>query len=66
MNSTAFDHIASPRFETGKAMLVAGLGERISFDNSAGIPALWNRFHRTSRPSRPDRAGRLWRLHQWR
>src|ERR1700684_4239060 len=29
MNSTAFDHIASPRFETGKAMLVAGLGERI-------------------------------------
>ena len=46
MASTAFDTIAPPRFETGKAMLVAGLGERISFDNSAGIPALWNRFHR--------------------
>src|SRR6201996_7169234 len=46
MESTAFDTIAPPRFETGKAMLVAGLGERISFDNSAGIPALWNRFHR--------------------
>jgi AraC family transcriptional regulator len=45
MESTAFDTIAPPRFETGKAMLVAGLGERISFDNSAGIPALWNRFH---------------------
>ena len=46
MASTAFDTIAPPRFETGKAMLVAGVGERISFDNSAGIPALWNRFHR--------------------
>src|SRR6201995_792197 len=46
MESPAFDTISSPRFETGKAMLVAGLGERISFDNSAGIPALWNRFHR--------------------
>ena len=46
MASTAFDTIAPPRFETGKAMLVAGVGERISFDNGAGIPALWNRFHR--------------------
>src|ERR1700737_2625652 len=45
MESTAFDTIAPPRFETGKAMLVAGLGERINFDNSAGIPALWSRFH---------------------
>jgi AraC family transcriptional regulator len=45
MESTAFDTISPPRFETGKAMLVAGLGERISFENSAGIPALWNRFH---------------------
>ncbi len=45
MTSTAFDTIAPPRFETGKAMLVAGVGERISFDNSAGIPALWSRFH---------------------
>src|SRR5262245_56228461 len=35
MASTAFDTIALPRFETGKAMLVAGVGERISFDNSA-------------------------------
>ena len=45
MESTAFDTIAAPRFETGKAMLVTGLGERISFANSAGIPALWQRFH---------------------
>jgi len=45
MDSTAFDKIAPPHFETGKAMLIAGLGERVSTDNSAGIPALWHRFH---------------------
>jgi AraC family transcriptional regulator len=45
MDSTAFDKIAPPRFETGKAMLVAGIGERVSTDNGAGIPALWQRFH---------------------
>lgn len=45
MDSTAFDKIAPPRLETGKAMLIAGLGERVSADNSAGIPALWRRFH---------------------
>jgi len=45
MESTAFEKIAPPRFETGKAMLVAGLGERVSTDNGAGIPALWHRFH---------------------
>src|ERR1700761_7055598 len=45
MESTAFDHIAPPRFETGKAMLVAGLGDRFSHDNGAGIPGLWQRFH---------------------
>ena len=45
MESTAFDNIAPPRFEIGKAMLVAGIGERVSTDNGAGIPALWQRFH---------------------
>jgi AraC family transcriptional regulator len=45
MDSTALDKIAPPRFETGKAMLVAGIGERVSTDNGAGIPALWHRFH---------------------
>jgi AraC family transcriptional regulator len=45
MDSTALDNISPPRFETGKAMLVAGLGERVSTDNGAGIPALWQRFH---------------------
>ena len=58
MNSTAFDHIALPRFETGKSMLVAGLGERISFENSAGIPALWSRFHRDV-DNLPGRVGQV-------
>jgi AraC family transcriptional regulator len=45
MDSTAFEKIAPPRFETGKAMLVAGIGDRFSHDNGAGIPGLWQRFH---------------------
>jgi AraC family transcriptional regulator len=45
MDSTAFDQIEPTRFETGKAMLVAGVSERVSTDNGAGIPALWRRFH---------------------
>src|ERR1700761_4731018 len=45
MDSTALDKIAAPRFETGKAMLVAGVGERFSHTDGAGIPGLWQRFH---------------------
>ncbi|MBH5390856.1 MULTISPECIES: AraC family transcriptional regulator [Bradyrhizobium] len=46
MNSTMLDHLAPPRFETAKAFLVAGPAERISCDNGAMIPGLWQRFHR--------------------
>jgi AraC family transcriptional regulator len=45
MDSTALDTIDPPRFETGKAMLIAGVGERFSHENGAGIPGLWQRFH---------------------
>src|SRR5260221_6471788 len=45
MESTAFDHLTPPRFETGKAMLAAGVIERLSTDIGAGIPALLQRFH---------------------
>ena len=45
MDSTALDKITPSRFETGKAMLVAGVGERFSHADSAGIPGLWQRFH---------------------
>src|SRR6266702_7536156 len=43
MDSTLLDHLKPPRFETGKPMLVAGIGERINQDNGAGIPSQWQR-----------------------
>ena len=45
MDSTATDNLKPPRFAIGKAMLVAGVGERFSHENGAGIPGLWQRFH---------------------
>ncbi|MDE5461046.1 helix-turn-helix domain-containing protein [Bradyrhizobium sp. CSS354] len=45
MDSTIADKLAVPRFETTKAFLVAGINERISCDNGAAIPGLWQRFH---------------------
>lgn len=58
MDSTAFSEIAAPRFENAKAMLVAGLGERISQETSAGIPGLWQRFHQYMQ-NVPGRVGPL-------
>jgi AraC family transcriptional regulator len=46
MDSTALDHLKPPRFVTSKPLLIAGLGERITHENSgAGIPNQWQRFH---------------------
>lgn len=45
MDSTALDTLAPPRLETRRALLVAGIGDRISCDNGAGIPGQWHRFH---------------------
>ena len=50
MDSTALDKIEPPRLETGKAMLVAGVSERVSTDNGAGIPALWHHFNASIEP----------------
>jgi AraC family transcriptional regulator len=59
MVSTALDHLAPPRFETGKALLVAGIGERINHDNNgAGIPNQWQRFHQVV-DHIPGRIGKL-------
>jgi len=33
-----------PRFETGRTLLIAGLGERYTFETNQGIPLLWQRF----------------------
>jgi len=44
--STGLGSLAPRRFETGKAMLIAGLGDRFSHDNGAPVfPGLWQRFH---------------------
>jgi AraC family transcriptional regulator len=58
MDSTALDHLATPRFETGKAFLVAGVGERFNHDNGAGIPGLWQRFQQKVAEI-PGRTGRV-------
>jgi AraC family transcriptional regulator len=59
MISTALDHLQPPRFETGKPLLVAGIGERCTIENQgAGIPSQWQRFHRTI-DSVPGRIGKV-------
>ncbi|MGJ5208636.1 GyrI-like domain-containing protein [Bradyrhizobium sp. HKCCYLR20261] len=45
MDQTPLDDCPVPRFVASEALLVAGLGERVSVDNGAGIPALWRRFN---------------------
>jgi len=45
MDETSKTTLAEPRIEDGRALLVAGLGARFTFDNLSGIPALWQRFH---------------------
>jgi AraC family transcriptional regulator len=57
MDSTLTDNLQPPRFVTGKPLLIAGLGERISQDNGAGIPGQWRRFH-PKMADIPDRVGR--------
>jgi AraC family transcriptional regulator len=44
-DSTALDHLKAPRFQTGKPLLVAGLGERYTCESGAGIPGQWQRFN---------------------
>jgi AraC family transcriptional regulator len=45
MDSTHTDTLQAPRFQTSKPLLVAGIGERYSCENGAGIPGQWQRFH---------------------
>ena len=58
MDSTLTDNLQPPRFETGKPLLIAGLGERVSQENGAGIPGLWQRFHQ-SVANIPARIGKV-------
>ena len=60
MDSTATDNLKPPRFATGKALLIAGVGERYNHcdDSGAGIPNQWQRFHQ-SVGNIPDRVGKV-------
>lgn len=58
MDSTASDNLQTPRFETSKPLLVAGLGGRYSSENGAGIPGQWQRFHQCVADF-PHRIGKL-------
>jgi AraC family transcriptional regulator len=45
MDKTVQNSLTPPRIEAGKALLIAGLGERFTFDTLGGLPALWQRFN---------------------
>ena len=47
MDSTLIDDLQAPHFQTGKSLLVAGIGERYNCESSAGIPGHWQRFHQS-------------------
>ena len=44
MNQNALIEMEPPRFERGKAMLIAGLKQSYPVDRVEGIPAQWQRF----------------------
>jgi AraC family transcriptional regulator len=44
MDETLLTTLEPPRFETGKALLIAGLGERYDCESSKAIPSQWQRF----------------------
>jgi AraC family transcriptional regulator len=58
MDSTFTDNLQPPRFVNGKPLLIAGLGERVSQDNGAGIPGQWRRFQ-PRMADIPDRVGQV-------
>ena len=44
MDETLIVKLEAPRFETGRTLLIAGLGERYRFETCQGIPFQWQRF----------------------
>src|SRR3981081_4123357 len=59
MDSTLPAHLHTPRFEPGKPLLVAGIGERCTHENGgAGIPNQWQRFNQMV-GNIPDRVGQI-------
>jgi AraC family transcriptional regulator len=59
MDSTLTDKLQPPRFETGKPLLVAGIGERYTWESGGpAIPGQWQRFHQ-SVENIPGRIGKV-------
>ena len=59
MDSTPIDNLRAPRFETGKPFLVAGIGERYTWESGGpAIPGQWHRFHQ-SVANIPGRVGKV-------
>ena len=58
MDSTVIDNLQPPRFETGKPLLIAGLGERYTWESGAAIPGQWQRFHQSVQ-NFPGRIGKV-------
>lgn len=46
MDDSLIIELDPPRFENGRALLIAGLGERYRFESNQGIPQQWGRFQR--------------------
>jgi AraC family transcriptional regulator len=44
MDQALIVDLPQPRFEDGKLLLIAGPGERYTFETAQGIPAQWQRF----------------------
>jgi AraC family transcriptional regulator len=58
MDSTLTDNLQPPRFETSQPLLIAGLGERYTWESGAAIPGQWQRFQQAE-PDIPGRVGRV-------
>jgi AraC family transcriptional regulator len=58
MDSAVIDNLKPPRFEVSKPLLIAGLGERYTWDSSAAIPGQWQRFHQSVQ-NFPGRIGQV-------
>ncbi|MBI5321338.1 AraC family transcriptional regulator [Bradyrhizobium sp.] len=60
MDSTPTTDLQPPRFETARALLVAGVGERYNFCDNGGanIPNQWQLFHQRAGDI-PDRVGNV-------
>ena len=59
MDSTLADNLQPPRFQTSKPLLVAGIGERHTWESGGpAIPGQWQRFHQ-SVENIPGRVGKV-------